>query len=77
MNTERRRALFASGDRVHLLEDHAGLKKGAIGTITTQRTMKEQRSISPDASGDAMFVVFDGVIGTLTIPTNMLEKLSP
>jgi len=76
MITHGKSARFAAGDRVRLLEDHAGMKNGATGTITAQRTMKEQRSISPDASGGAMFVVFDGVIGTLTIPTNMLEKLS-
>ena len=60
---------------MRLVEDRAGLKKGATGTITTQATMKRQRSISPDASGNAMFVVFDGVIGTLTGPTNSLEKV--
>ena len=77
MNTQANSAPFAAGDRVRLLEDRAGLKKGAIGTITTYPTIKHQRSISPDPSGDAMFVIFDGVIGTLTIPTNLLEKLPP
>jgi hypothetical protein len=76
MNTESYGARFVAGDRVRLLEDRAGMKKGATGTITAQRTMKEQRSISPDASGNAMFFVFDGVIGTLTIPTQQLEKLT-
>ena len=38
-------------------------------------TVKQTRSVSPDPSGDAPFVIFDGVIGTLTIPAKALEKL--
>ena len=68
--------LFAAGDRVKLLQDHSGLKAGALGTITHHQTIKRERSISPDTSGDYMFVKFDGVIGTLTIPAKILQKVS-
>jgi hypothetical protein len=76
MKTDRKSATLAAGDRVRLLEDHSGLKKGMVGTITHHRTIKRESAISPDASGESMFVVFDHVIGTLTIPTKLLERVS-
>jgi hypothetical protein len=76
METDEKRAPLAAGDRVRLLEDHSGLRKGMVGTITCHRTIKRESAISPDLSGKAMFVVFDGVIGRMTIPTKSLEKLS-
>lgn len=76
METDRKTAPFAAGDRVRLLEDHSGLKKGMVGAITRHRTIKRETAISPDLSGESMFVVFDAVIGTMTIPTKLLERLS-
>ena len=76
MSNEGNDARFAAGDRVRLLENRGGMKKGAVGTITAHSTIKRERHISPDASGEAMYVVFDGVVGLLTIPTKLLEKLS-
>ena len=66
---------LAAGDRVKLLENRGGLKAGTLGTIVHFGTIKRERSISPDPSGEAMYVKFDGVIGTLTIPTNILQKI--
>ena len=75
MSIDGKGAPFAAGDRVRLLADHAGLKKGAAGAITRYGTIKRESAISPDPSGDSMFVVFDGVIGTIRIPSKLLEKL--
>jgi hypothetical protein len=66
-------------DRLQAAHHHSINKsmQFAIGTtITRHRTIKRESAISPDLSGKAMFVVFDGVIGTMTIPTKSLEKLS-
>lgn len=68
-------APFAAGDRVRLLKDHAGLKAGAVGAITRHGTIKREINISPDPSGERMYVVFDGVIGTMTIPRALLAKV--
>jgi hypothetical protein len=73
---DRKTAPFAAGDRVRLVKDHAELKAGAVGAITRHGTIKREISISPDASGERMYVVFDGVIGTMTIPRDLLDKLS-
>ena len=73
---EGRAMTLAAGDRVKLLEARAGLKSGALGTIVHYGTIKRERSISPDPSGEAMYVKFDGVIGMLTVPTNLLQKIS-
>jgi hypothetical protein len=59
-----------------LREDHVGLRKGAAGAIIEHGTIKRQSSISPDPSGDSIFVVFDDVIGRMTIPTKLLEKVT-
>ena len=67
---------LAAGDRVKLLENRVGLKAGALGTIVHYGTIKREHSISPDPSGEAMYVSFDGVIGMLTVPTNLLQKIS-
>jgi hypothetical protein len=67
---------LAAGDRVRLLEARGGLRAGVLGTIVHYGTIKGVRSISPDPSGEAMYVKFDGVIGMLTIPTNILQKIS-
>ena len=66
---------LAAGDRVKLLADRGGLRAGTLGTIVQYGTIKRERSISPDPSGEAMYVKFNGVIGTLTIPTNILQKI--
>jgi len=67
---------LAAGDRVKLLADRGGLRAGALGTIVHYGTIKRERSISPDPSGEAMCVKFDDVIGTLTVPTSMLQRIS-
>jgi len=43
--------------------------------ITHHGTIKRERSISPDQSGEAMYVKFDRVIGTPTVPTSILQKI--
>lgn len=75
MDVDRKSAPFAAGDRVRLLKDHAGLKAGTTGAVTRHGTIKRETKISPDPSGETMYVVFDAVIGTMTIPTRLLEKL--
>lgn len=75
METDKESARFAARDRVRLLEDHSGLRKGMVGTITRYQTIKRENAISPDPSGESMFVIFDGVIGTMTIPTKLLERI--
>ena len=67
---------LAAGDRVKLLADRGGLRAGTLGTIVQYGTIKRERSISPDRSGEAMYVSFDGVIGMLTVPTKILQKIS-
>ncbi len=47
-----------------------------VGTITRNQTIKGESAISPDPSSESMFVVFDAVIGTMTIPTKLLERVS-
>lgn len=65
---------FEAGDRVALLRDRGGLKRGMIGTVTKRQTLRGGISISPDPSGQAVFVVFDNVIGMIPTPVDELEK---
>lgn len=72
--TQTRGPSFEAGDRVALLRDRGGLKRGMIGTVTKRQTLRGGISISPDPSGQAVFVVFDNVIGMIPTPVDELEK---
>ena len=65
---------FEAGDRVALLRDRNGLKRGMVGTVTKRQTLRGGITISPDPSGHAVFVVFDNVIGMIPTPVDELEK---
>jgi len=67
---------FEAGDRVVLSRARGVLKQGAIGTITKRATIKGAVDVSPDASGYAVFVTFDGVIGIQTVPAAEIEKVA-
>ncbi len=65
---------FEAGDRVALVKDRGMLKKGAVGTVTKHNTIRGELAVSPDRSGHAVFVAFDGVIGMQTVPIGDLER---
>jgi hypothetical protein len=67
-------ALFAAGDRVELLCDRNGLKRGMVGTVTRRQTLRGGRNVSPDRSGTQVFVVYDSVIGMIPTPVRELQK---
>ena len=50
------------------------MRAGTLGTIVHYGTIKRERSIGPDPSGEAMYVTFDGVIGMLTVPTKLVAE---
>ena len=66
---------FEAGERVALLRDRSGLKRGALGTVAKRQTLRGGVSVSPDPSGQAVFVVFDNVIGMIPTPVAELEKV--
>jgi len=66
---------FEAGDRVALLRDRGGLKRGTLGTVTKRQTLRGGVSVSPDPSGQAVFVVYDNVIGMIPTPVDELEKV--
>jgi hypothetical protein len=65
---------FRAGDRVALVRDRGGLKRGTLGAVTMRQTIRGGISISPDPSGLAVFVLFDNVIGMIPTPVDHLEK---
>ncbi len=73
--TETKRPSFEAGDRVALLRDRGGLKRGTQGTVTKRQTLRGGVSVSPDLSGQTVFVVFDNVIGMVPTPVDELEKV--
>jgi len=72
--TKNRGPSFEAGDRVALLRDRGGLKRGMLGTVTKRQTIRGGVNVSPDPSGHAVFVVFDNVIGMIPTPVEELEK---
>jgi len=75
MTKTENKAAFEAGDRVALVKDRGMLKKGAVGTVTKHNTIRGELAVSPDRSGHAVFVAFDGVIGMQTVPAGDLEKV--
>ena len=67
---------YDAGDRVMLVRQRGMLKPGALGTITKRTTIKGAVEVSPDPSGHAVFVTFDGVIGIQTVPVVEVEKVA-
>lgn len=66
--------LFEAGDRVELLRDRNGLKRGMVGTVTKRQTLRGGMNVSPDLSGTQVFVVYDSVIGMIPTPVEELQK---
>lgn len=72
--TEKHGAPFDAGNRVALVRDRGGLKRGTLGTVAKRQTIRGGISVSPDPSGNAVFVVFDNVIGMIPTPIDHHEK---
>ena len=72
--TTKRGPSFEAGDRVALLRDRGGLKRGTLGTVIRRQTISGAVSVSPDPSGRVVFVDFDNVIGMIPTPVDDLEK---
>jgi len=72
--SEMRSPSFVAGDRVALLRDRGGLKRGTLGTVTKRQTIRGGISVNPDPSGHAVFVDFDDVFGMIPTPVDHLEK---
>ena len=73
--TQKREPSFEARDRVALLRDRGGLKRGTLGTVTKRHTLRGGMSVSPDPSGHTVFVVFDNVIGMIPTPVHEVEKV--
>ena len=63
------------GDNVSF--EYEGVRRhGRVNRITKRATIKGAVDVSPDASGYAVFVTFDGVIGIQTVPAAEIEKVA-
>jgi hypothetical protein len=72
--TNKREPSFDALDRVALLRDRGGLKRGMVGTVTKRQTLRGDLSVSPDPSGHIVFVIFDNVIGMIPTPVDELKR---